>query len=168
MRREAASQKLIDAGPVAIPDLIHAVRDGDLEVVERAMNVITRIAIARPPQEDGGAWDRLSLLATKASGRAASSAAGAIEEIREHRATQAKAALAEAGVFVGPDEFVLRAVSQIRDIVQIDEKWDGEIESLHWLRWLRGIENARIKGAAVREDVLETVSYTHLTLPTKA
>ncbi len=158
LRREMASTKLTEAGPAAIDDLVKVIRSGDLEVVERAMAVITEIALSRPPDDDGGAWDQLSALATQAAGRRASSAEAAIDEVREHRADQASTALAAAGVFVGMDDFAILAISQPRMVVQIDKNWRGDIESLQWLRWLKGVENARVKGTAVRRDVLERVT----------
>ena len=63
LRREMASKKLIEAGPPAIEDLVKVIDTGDLEVVERATHVIAEIAFARPPRDDGGAWDQLQLLA---------------------------------------------------------------------------------------------------------
>ena len=158
LRREMASKKLTEAGPAAIDDLVKVIRTGDLEVVERAMAVITEIALSRPPRDDGGAWDQLNLLATQGAGRLASSAEAAIDEVREHRAGEARTTLAAAGVFVGMDEFAISAISQPRMIVQIDESWRGDIQSLQWLRWLNGVENARVKGSAVRRDVLERVT----------
>ena len=86
LRREMASTKLADAGPAAIDGLVQVIRDGDLEVVERAMGVIREIALSRPPRDDGGAWDQLNTLAAQSAGRRASSAESAIEEVREHRA----------------------------------------------------------------------------------
>lgn len=158
LRREMATKKLIESGPEAIYDLVQVIGDGDLEVVERAMEAITEIALARVPDNDGGAWDQLSLLATQGAGRRASSAKAAMDEIREHRAGQARQALAAAGVFVGIDEFAIRAISQPRMIVQIDEKWRGDPESLQWLRWLSGVENARVKGPAVTREVLQSIT----------
>ncbi len=158
LRREKATKKLIEAGPAAIDDLVDVIREGDLEVIERATTVITEIALARVPQDDGGAWDELNRLATQGAGRRASSAKSAVKEVRVQRARQAREALAAAGVFVGIDEFVIRAISQPRMIVQIDEKWQGDVASLQWLRWLDGVENARVKGKAVRPEVMEHIT----------
>ena len=71
LRREMATKKLIEAGPAAIADLVHVIREGDLEVVERATNAMTEIALSRAPSEDGGAWDQLNRLATQSAGRRA-------------------------------------------------------------------------------------------------
>jgi PDZ domain len=158
LRRELATQKLVEAGPQAIPQLIEQIRSGNLEVVERATGAIAEIALARPPIGDGGAWDFLNGLATTGTGRASSCAAAAVEDIRNQRAREAREALAMAGIFVGMDDFAIRAISQPREIIQIDEKWRGDKESLQWLRWLDGIENARIKGPAVTREVLDHVT----------
>lgn len=157
LRRETATSKLVEAGPAAIPELTKATTIADLEVLERVTEVITRIAIDHPPNQDGGAWEHLSNLARQGAGRRASSARSAIEEITRFRAGQAREALAVAGVFVGIDEFAISAISQPRMIVQIDDDWNRDPESLQWLRWLDGVENARIKGEAVSRDVLEKV-----------
>ncbi len=157
LRREKASRKLIEIGPVAIGSLVEATRSGDLEVIERALEVITEIAMVNAPADDGGAWDRLSALAATGTGQSASRAELALSEIRAHRAAQARAALKAAGIFVGVDEFVVRSLAQHRLIVRIDDNWDGETQSLQWLRWLDGIENAHIAGKAVSRDVLQQV-----------
>ena len=158
LRRESASRRLVRVGPAALYELVRVVRSGELEVVERAIEVMTEIALARHPGEDGGAWDRLNELSINGVGRRASRAKSAVDEIRIHRADQAREALTAAGVFVGIDEFAIRAISKPMMIVQIDDSWRGDVETLQWLRWLRGVENARIKGAAVTREVLDGVA----------
>jgi hypothetical protein len=157
LRRELASKKLVEAGPSAIADLIEVIRTADLEVIERATKAISEIALDQPPHEDGGAWEQLNRLAIRGAGRRASSARAAVAEVRGHRAIQARQALAVAGVFVGMDEFAFSAIIEPRVIVQIDEKWRGDVQSLQWLRWLDGVESARVKGKAVTRDVLQHV-----------
>ena len=111
LRREKATEKLVAAGTDAIPALVQVIRVGDLEVIERATEVLTEIAFSRPPAEDGGSWAQLQQLATQAVGRRASCAKIAVEEIREHRADQAREALSAAGIFVGMDEFAISAIT---------------------------------------------------------
>lgn len=155
LRREVATKKLVAAGPEAVTAVIRGLPESDLETVERSMVVISEIALARPPNDDGGAWRELNKLAALSSGVRSTRAEAALNEIRKFRAQQAHGALTNAGVFIGMDDFVVRATSKSELIVQIDEKWRGDVESLHWLRWLQGIEFARVKGPAVRRDVLE-------------
>lgn len=157
LRREKANRKLIEIGAPAIKPLFTAMRSGDLEVIERAMGVITEIGLAQAPNEDGGAWDQLSSIASKGTGQTASRAELALSEIRSHRDMQARIALKAAGVFVGVDEFAARSFNQHQLIVRIDEEWNGELETLQWLRWLYRIENARVKGKAVSPAVLSHV-----------
>lgn len=157
LRREKASEKLLAAGVQAVPALVAVIRTGDLEVIERATNVLTEIAYYRPPEEDGGAWEQLRRLATQAVGRRAASAKIAVEDIRDYRSEQARAALAAAGIFVGVDEFAVSAISIPRLIVQIDSGWSGDVRALQWLAWLKGVEYARVKGDAAVPEVLSRV-----------
>lgn len=158
LRRESASDRLVDFGTDAIDPLIESMRAGDLEVVERSVDVITRIAMSGHPSDDGGAFDKLSTIATHSTGLASSRAASAIDEIGQQRATQARTELAAAGIFIGIDDFVIRTISITRPIVQIDEEWNGDLKSLEWLKWVREIENARIVGDAINADVINAVS----------
>lgn len=157
LRRETASAKLIAAGPEAIPELVEAIPVADLEVIERAIAVITEIALDYPPDEDGGAWEQLNRLATQGAGRRASCARSALEDVRQFRSAQAREVLRMSGIFVGMDEFAISAISELRMIVQIDDGWNGDLETLQWLRWLDGVDNARVKGDAVTRAVLEQV-----------
>lgn len=158
LRRESASDRLAQYGTQAIDPLIASMRAGDLEVVERSVDVITRIAMAGHPSRDGGAYDKLSAIADHSTGLAASRAASAIDEIGQQRAFQARTELASAGVFIGIDDFVIRTISTKRAIVQIDDAWNRDPETLEWLKWVRDVENARIVGDAIRADVIAAIS----------
>jgi hypothetical protein len=155
LRRELATKQLIETGAEAIPAIVEVLKTGDLETVERAMSVICEIALAQPPDEDGGAWGVLNQLAARASGIRSSRAEAAIGEVRESRGKQARAALMADGIFVGLDDFIVRSASAPRMTVEIDGTWQGDLATLQWLRWLDGVECARIKGTAVRREVLE-------------
>ncbi len=98
LRREKASRKLIQIGTPAIEPMTAAMRSGDLEVIERAIDIITEIGFSRPPSDDGGAWDQLSKIASKGTGQKASRARLALAEIQSHRASQARDALKAAGI----------------------------------------------------------------------
>jgi hypothetical protein len=158
LRRETASKKLVAAGPDAIPLLADAVRGGDLEVVERATKAIVEISIGRAPRDDGGAYERLNTLASQSVGRSASIARGAVQEIRTNRHSQARQALAAAGIAVGMKEFVIGAISQPKMLVQVDDAWNGDREALQWLAWLSGVDTARVSGRAVTPEVMEFIA----------
>lgn len=158
LRRESATERLAEFGDAAIDPLVESMRSGDLEVVERAVDVVSRIAMAGHPDQDGGAYDKLALLSEKSTGLAASRAASAIDEIGQHRAAQARIELAAAGIFIGADEFVIRTISMPRLIVQINDDWNGDATSLGWLKWVRKVENARIVGTAITPPVIAALS----------
>lgn len=157
LRREAAHQKLIQAGPDAVDLLGDVLRTGDLEAVERASSVLTEIAVTNHPSKDGGAWKILSDLSANSTGVLNASVNRSADEIRAHRSARAIQELAAANVFVGEDEFMIRAISQRKLIVEIDQDWNQDLQALDWLRWLDGFQNARIRGTALRGDVLSRV-----------
>ena len=157
LRREKATRRLVEAGAKAVPALVAVLDSGELEVTERAVRVLRRIAADQPPGQTGGAWGALQKIAESAVGTRASRAALAVEEIRRQRDEQARRQLAAAGVFLGPADFVVRARSRLVEIVEIDGAWQRDVEKLDWLRWVDGIQFARIKGEAVQPEVLRQV-----------
>ncbi len=158
-RRVAATQKLIDAGAIAVDALVSAMGNGDLETSQRAVFALGEIAVRQSPHEDGGAWGQLQTLSQSGSGSRSALANTAVNEIREIRSRQALEALDRAGIFIGVDEFVVRAViSPPQMVVQIDDRWSGDVESLKWLRWVHHVEYARVKGPALKSEVLEQVA----------
>jgi hypothetical protein len=157
LRRENANRKLVAIGTPAIQQLAAAMNTGDLEVIERAIDVITEIGFTKAPSDDGGAWDQLSKIATVGTGQKASRAQSALAEIRAHRATQALAALKIAGVTITTDKLFELSSPRPRLVVTIGETWNGELESLQWLRWLDGIDNAQVKDKAGSRAVIEQV-----------
>tara|TARA_R110002049_G_scaffold72490_2_gene187198 strand:+ start:229382 stop:230686 length:1305 start_codon:yes stop_codon:yes gene_type:complete len=159
-RREAAVKKLTEAGPGVVPYLTPALDSGDLEMTHSVIKILHSIALTQSPTDTSGAWEQLQQLAQAGTGSRRSRSAEVVEEVRDYRSGQARQFLKEAGVFVGYDDFIVRAVSQQKEIVQIDEQWNGDVQALGWLRWLRGIEYARVTGDAIRADVLERLSET--------
>lgn len=157
LRREAAHQKLIQAGPAAVDLLSNVLRNGDLEAIERASSVLTEIAVTNHPSKDGGAWQVLSDLSANSTGVLNASASRSAGEIRAQRSARAMKELSAANVFVGEDEFMIRAISQRKLIVEVDQEWSQNVDALEWLRWLDGFQNARISGPALRGDVLSRV-----------
>ena len=154
-RRKAATRELIALGTDAVDTLAKVLVSGDLETLQRVTHVLTEIALRQSPSNDGGAWGKLVELQQSGAGSREALATTAIEEIREVRQTMAIEALEQAGVFIGLRDFVVGSISENVMLVEIDESWSGDLEALSWLRWVQEIERARLKGKAVREDVIE-------------
>lgn len=155
LRRRRASRWLIDAGTDAVPVLLSNLGTGDLESTRRAIGVLHEISLQQPPSEESGAWAALRDIAESGVGSQASRAVSAINEIRQHRDNIARERLAAKEVYVGVAEFVVRATSDQRRIVQIDQDWGGDLEHLQWLRWVQGVRYARVVGEAVKPEVVE-------------
>jgi len=157
LRREKASQKLKELGPVVIPALTSAIKTGDLEVIERSIAVISDFASSLAPLEDGNAWEALSEIASNSVGRRALAAKAAMKEVSEERCIQAKSVLAAAGVFIGEGEFSVAAARPLIRFVEVGDKWNGDPEVLTWLKWVTEVEHVLVTGNAIRGSVLRNV-----------
>lgn len=155
LRRQNASRRLIESGPKAVPFVVAKVNQGDLETTRRSIDVLQQIAFARQPEDDGGAWAALQELATYGVGSRASRAASAVADIVAHRGQIARESLESDGVFIGTAHHLVN--SAYMPIIELDESWSGNLENLRWLRWLDGVQGARIKGEAIRADVMQYI-----------
>lgn len=157
LRREKASQKIKELGPSVIPDLVTAMNQGDLEVIERAVAVISDFAISREPADDGNAWLTLQAMAENSVGRRALAAKAAMREVSESRSERAAGLLVAAGLFIGDGDFSVAASQRFSLFVEVGDKWNGDVKVLRWLEWLGGIEQVRVSGNAVQGSVLRNV-----------
>lgn len=157
LRREKASQKITEMGPEVIPDLVTAMNQGDLEVIERAVAVISDFAISRDPADDGNAWVTLQTLAENSVGRRALAAKAAMDEVGTLRSQEAVDLLVAAGVFVGAGDFSVAALQSPLPHVEVGDGWNGDVKVLRWLEWVGGIRHVRVSGKAVQGSVLRNV-----------
>ncbi len=135
VRREVATRRLAEAGIQAVPILLESIKSGDLEATERALQVLGKIALDQSPSDDTGAWQALNEMADKGTGSRRARAKSAISEIWRVRDSQAREALARDGVFVGVDDFAIGPLTSQVVLVRIDDRFNGRIETLGWLRW---------------------------------
>ncbi|MGB0759193.1 MAG: PDZ domain-containing protein [Rubripirellula sp.] len=157
LRRERASQKIKELGPAVIPELVTAMNEGDLEVIERAIAVISDFAITLEPADDGDAWVTLQAMAEKSVGRRALAAKAAMEEVAESRTKQAVDFLVAAGLFVGDGYFSVAASQSTYAFVEVGDQWNGDLKVLRWLEWVGDIGHVRISGKAIQGSVLRNV-----------
>jgi len=111
---------------------------------------------ASPKTAKPDAWSELQRIATLGGSRG-TRAKIATQEVRDVRRVTAMNLLREAGVFIGMTEFIIGSRSEQKRIVEINESFSGDIETLSLLRWIDGIEFARVRGAEIRRDVLAGV-----------
>ncbi|MEM6779627.1 MAG: PDZ domain-containing protein [Planctomycetota bacterium] len=170
LRRKRATRELIKAGSKAVAPVVDSLQSGELETTQGAMTILQEIAVSEsafmpPPSVDGGkvivsgaelAWQELNRLARTGGSRAAQ-AIQAIQDVRDVRRTEAVARLTGAGVFIGMREFVLHALTDDRQLLQIDDGYRGSDELLSLLRWIDQVSYARLRGKAIRKPVLDRV-----------
>jgi hypothetical protein len=157
-RRQAATRQLNQFGQEAVGPLVEVAQTGKLELTQRAVGVLQRLALDQSPDDDGGAWAALTQLVAQGTGSASIGARAAIDEVRQERQTQAYTRLTAAGVQIGYREFVIHSRSISTEVVWIDKKWKGDTDVLRWLRWIKRIDHALIEGEAVRREVIEHVA----------
>ena len=78
----------------------------------------------------------------------------AMDEIHRSRETEAFRRLSATGLKLGYREFVIDARSVNDNVVWIDSSWNGDVESLHWLKWLTDVTYAIVEGEAVTSEVV--------------
>ncbi|EMI41876.1 serine protease HtrA [Rhodopirellula sp. SWK7] len=102
------------------------------------------------------AWEELMRISTLGGSRG-TRAKIATKEVRDVRRALAVDLLSDAGVFIGATEFIIGSRSELKRIVEFDGEFDGDASLLDLLQWVDGIEYARLKGEAIRQDILEGV-----------
>src|SRR5690606_17256883 len=100
-------RQLIAAGDAAVAPLEAAIRQGDLELVERAITILQDLATLETPEDASIAWDALTRLEKSGPAAASSRASEAQSIIRGERSERARARLEVAGVAVGLQELGL-------------------------------------------------------------
>lgn len=156
-RREIATRQLIAAGDAAVAPLEAAIREGDLELVERAIMILQDLATLETPGDATSAWDALSRLEKTGPGAASSRASAAKSIIRSERSERARARLEVAGVTVGFQELTLGSEPNVWNAVRFPAEWNGSKEALEWLPWIYESTMAVIEGNSASPEVLEAV-----------
>ncbi|MCM2370430.1 PDZ domain-containing protein [Aporhodopirellula aestuarii] len=169
LRRKRATADLTRVGQPAVERLVTELDTGDLETTERVISILQEIAAHAPimpssnQTADAGednvstaAWDELVRISSL-GGSQGTRAKIATKEVRDVRRALAIDVLGEAGVLIGTAEFILGSRSELKRIVEFDGEFDGDPALLQLLQWVDGIEYARLKGDAIRKDILEGV-----------
>lgn len=111
---------------------------------------------AAHPTDTPTAWEELMRISTLGGSRG-TRAKIATKEVRDVRRALAVDLLGDAGVFIGATEFIIGSRSELKRIVEFDGEFEGDPSLLDLLQWVDGIEYARLKGEAIRQDILEGV-----------
>lgn len=158
LRRQSAERHLIGGGQASIPVLQNMLGNGDLETAENVISILAKIGEDEEPWQTDGAIATLERIAENSFGTKATLAKSTLQSFAESRGREARLQLGAAGVYVGPQIVALGSRSRERDIVRIDSRFNGKIETLAWLRWITGIHFVLITDGMATPDVLEAVT----------
>jgi hypothetical protein len=157
-RRETASKRLSEAGEEAVPLLAEAIRGGDLETTSRAIRVLSDLALNQNASDTDGAWGALNRLIDASSGSRKATALTAVRGVRDARERMAMEALQSAGVFIGDGDFAVGPLTSLKYSLRIDERWNGDVKALQWLRWVRQIQFVSAHGIGVCDAALMEIA----------
>ncbi len=158
VQREIASLELARWGAKAVPVLADQMGKGDLELTERAMQLLQRVAVQETPQDEAIGWNAITQLAHNGNGTTASRARAAMESISKDRQERARSQLTKAGISVGLSDVVLEATTINEEVVHISPNWDGDESALEWLGWLHGIHYVATEGSTINRTVIEKIA----------
>lgn len=157
LRREIASRQLLAAGESAVAPLEAAMRQGDLELVERGTVILQDLAVLETPSENNVAWEALSRLERSGPAAASSRASTAKSIVRSDRSERARARLGAAGVEVGAQELTFDSRLVITNVIRFPADWAGGEEALQWLPWIYEATTAVVEGASASAEVLAAI-----------
>lgn len=163
--REAATLRLIAAGPAAIDRVSEAVAKGPLEVVIRGVHVLRELALSGDDDVQELARAALERIASVQLTAAARRAEVTIASLNETRQTRAMEELQRLGARIGMSHVQLGfQVVESATQLEIGTEWRGTVKDLNRLKWLNGIQQVRFTGPKVTNEWLGALKYMpHLT-----
>ena len=159
--RQVAMRRLQRLGPSAIEVLEGGIASGNLEIVDRASQLLQGMATVATPNETEPAWDALQRVRQYGPGSASLRALSAIEEIKEQRVERAEARLAAAALNVGYQELLVGLQSQANEVANMilfPPRWEEDEEALRWFPWMYRTTAVSLQGPTVSDQVFEAIA----------
>ena len=160
-QREEAMQKLIDAGTASIDPIVHAVRDGPAETADRGLNVLRHLGLSDDEQVEDAARAALNKLAAGENQRSANRARNTLRHLNELRQDRAIAMIRKLGGTVEEatvNQFFGGWQINTSYDVKLDEKWQGGVKGLKYIRWLPDLRMVQFRGRQVDNEWVESLS----------
>jgi membrane-associated protease RseP (regulator of RpoE activity) len=149
-RREAAARSLVASGGAAFGAVEGAIRDGDLEVATRGLEVVLRMLDVADDATAAAAAQSLTRLADSDDEAVRRLAAAALEFHRLGRSVTARERLAALGA-----AFRERPAVEGRGLeVEFGPGWRGVPADLHLVADLQGLAAVSLHGVPVEDDTL--------------
>lgn len=156
--REVATEKLMAAGGSAIGPVLAVVADNNLEVTTRAIYILQELALSGDAAVADAAHAALEKVAeprlTSAARRARATLVR-LDSIRQERAVQELRRLG-ASIADRQSDFGLGLAEGYT--VELNEGWQGQLQDLSRLRWLRDAGELVLQGPQVTDEWLKYVA----------
>jgi hypothetical protein len=149
--RDAATQKLIQARSTAVVPVIRAVTGASLEVTLRGVFILRELALCGEDLTEQAATEGLQKIAKDPLNRAAGRAREALIALDDLRQDRAFRELQKLGAVINPDHEEMGLTAGGVFAVEIGDKWQGRVEDLRHLRWLRDVEQLTLDGPQVTD-----------------
>lgn len=155
-QRELASLRLSSAGMPAVDVLMAGMEHADLEARVRIIQVLQELSASFDitSEEPDRALDALSKISMHGSSATSMNATTAIDAIRGIHKRHAVRALMEAGVFIGYADYHIGSSPMNELHIRVTEQWNGRVEPLRCLAYLRGVETILLGGKQIDGRVL--------------
>ena len=150
--REEATMRLVEAGPAMIPQLLDAIGNQNVEGTARSIFILQRLASKNDLAVEAQSRAALEKLRTQDGSSLSRKAARALAVLDERREEKSILALRALGATIGPDYIVIGTESAQMMTARIDSQWQGRLEDLQRLKWIRGIEHLALEGAKVTDE----------------
>ena len=156
-KRGNATKKLIAVGLAAIEPLMAGMSEQGLEVTTRGIFVLQQLAVAGDEATEAAARKSLEQIAAARVTAAARHARDALEKLDALRQQRALEQLGQLGAVVDRRHQELGLPFSSIFAVEINSNWQGKVEDLRWLQYLRDVEQISFVGPRVDDDWLKYI-----------
>jgi len=156
--REVATEKLISTGGAAVGPVLAAMAENNLEVTTRAIYILQELALSGDAAVSDAAHvglERIAQPRLTSAARRARTALRRLDLIRQERAIQDLRRLG-AGIADRQADRVFGFVEGYT--VELGEAWQGRLQDLSRLRWLRDAGELVLQGPQVTDEWLKYVA----------
>lgn len=157
--REAATERLTTAGRNAIPQIVDAVSDNDLEVTTRLLRVLGQLALSEQPATSSDARAALEKIAATRVTSAATRAAETLSTLDEIREERCLAQLKRLGATVERHTYAFgNNAVDLSYTIEIDKRWKGESDEFKLLAHVPHVRHLVLNYSEVDDDWMSVVS----------
>jgi hypothetical protein len=155
--REEATLLLVESGPAVIPLLVDSIAGQNVEGIARSIVVLQKLASSNDlgiESRARAALEKLGERENTAVGRKASRALVILDEQREEKSIRALRLL---GAMISSEYVVIGTETQQMMTATIGDQWQGTLEDLQRLKWIRSIEHLALEGEKVTDEWMQHV-----------